>query len=82
MVFVCSLPGIFAFGLLAIRLQRLRLTTRLLVLGALCFSVLGLSGCGSIENSSTPPGTYNFIITATGRTGVSQFVNLTMTITK
>ncbi len=44
--------------------------------------ISGLSGCGSIEINGTPPGTYNFIVTATGRTGVSQFVSLNMTITK
>jgi uncharacterized membrane protein len=44
--------------------------------------ISGLSGCGSMESNGTPPGIYNFIITATGRTGVSQFVNLNMTITK
>jgi len=41
-----------------------------------------LSGCGSIQNSGTAPGTYNFLVTATGQTGVSQFVNLTMTISQ
>jgi hypothetical protein len=41
-----------------------------------------LSGCGSIESNGTPPGTYSFIVTATGRTGISQFVSLNMTITK
>jgi hypothetical protein len=81
-IFACSFPGIFALGLPAFRNQRPRLTGSLLVLGGLCFLAWGLCGCGSIESNSTPPGTYNFVITATGRTGVSQFVNLTMTITK
>jgi hypothetical protein len=41
-----------------------------------------LSGCGSIQNSGTPAGTYNFLVTATGQTGASEFVNMTMTITQ
>jgi hypothetical protein len=44
--------------------------------------ISGLSGCGSIENNGTPAGTYNFFVTATGKTGISQFVSLNMTITK
>jgi hypothetical protein len=82
MALTCSLPGIFALGLLAFRSRRLRWPNRLLVLFGLCIFASLLSGCGSIENNGTPPGTYNFTISATGRTGVSQVVNLTMTITK
>lgn len=82
MALTCSIPGIFALGLLAFRSRRLRLPNRLLVLFGLCVFASLLSGCGSIENNGTPPGTYNFTISATGRTGVSQVVNLTMTITK
>jgi hypothetical protein len=80
LVYACLFPGIFALGLLAFRTRRLRLTCNFLLLGGLCLLASSLSGCGSIENNGTPPGTYNFIITATGRTGVSQFVNMTMTI--
>jgi hypothetical protein len=42
----------------------------------------GVVGCGSIQSNGTPPGTYNFVVNATGRTGISQFVDMTMTITK
>ncbi len=82
MALTCSLPGIFALGLLAFRSRRLRLPNRLLVLIGLCIFASLLSGCGSIENNGTPPGIYNFAISATGRTGVSQVINLTMTVTK
>jgi sugar lactone lactonase YvrE len=82
LILVCSLPAIFALGLLGFRTRRLRLIGSLLVLSGVCVLVSGLSGCGSIESNGTPPGTYNFIVTATGRTGISQFVNLNMTITK
>jgi len=82
LVVACSLPAVFALGLLGLRTRRVRLIGSLLVLSGLCVLVSGLSGCGSIENNGTPPGTYSFIITATGRTGISQFVSLNMTITK
>jgi sugar lactone lactonase YvrE len=82
LVIACSLPWVFALGLLRLRTLRLRLIGSLLVFSGLCVMVSGLSGCGSFESNGTPPGTYNFIITATGRTGISQFVNLNMTITK
>ena len=82
LAFACLFPGIFTLGLLAFRTRRLRLTCNLVLLAGLVLLASSLSGCGSIENNGTPPGTYNFIITATGRTGVSQFVNMTMTITQ
>jgi hypothetical protein len=82
LIAVCSLPAIFALGLLGFRTPRLPLIGSLLVLSGVCVLVSGLSGCGSIEGNGTPPGTYNFIVTATGRTGISQFVSLNMTITK
>jgi sugar lactone lactonase YvrE len=81
LVTACSLPGVIALGLLGFRARRYRLTG-LLAFSGLCVLIFGLSGCGSIESNGTPPGIYNFIITATGRTGVSQFVNLNMTITQ
>jgi hypothetical protein len=42
----------------------------------------GLSGCGSIQNSGTPPGVYKFLVTATSSTGASHYVDMTMTITQ
>ncbi|HEY4782515.1 MAG TPA: Ig-like domain-containing protein, partial [Chthoniobacterales bacterium] len=81
-IVACSIPAFFAFGLLGFRTRRHRLIGRLLVLSGVCAMISGLSGCGSIESNGTPPGTYNFIVTATGRTGISQFVSLNMTITK
>lgn len=81
-VFACLFPGSLAFCFLAFRLRRVRLVGCLLLLFSLAIFTTGLSGCGTIQNSGTPPGTYTFLITATGQTGVSQFVNATMTITK
>lgn len=81
-IVVCSLPAAFALGLLGFGVRRRRLIGSLLVFSGLCVLVSGLSGCGSIESNGTPPGNYNFIVTATGKTGISQFVSLNMTITK
>jgi hypothetical protein len=81
-IVACSIPAFFVLGLLGFRTRRLRLIGRLVVLSGVCAMISSLSGCGSIESNGTPPGTYNFIVTATGKTGVSQFVSLNMTITK
>ena len=81
-IFACLFPGSLAFCFLAFRLRRIRLVGCLLLLFSLAVFTTGLSGCGTIQNTGTPPGTYNFLITATGQTGVSQFINATMTITK
>lgn len=80
--FACLFPGSLAFCFLAFRLRRVRLVGCLLLLFGVAAFTTGLSGCGTIQNTGTPPGTYNFLITATGQTGVSQYVNATMTITK
>ncbi len=81
-VFACLFPGALAFCFLAFRIRRSQPINGLLLLVGLFVIASGLSGCGSIQNSGTPPGTYNFLVTATGQTGISQFVNMTMTITK
>jgi hypothetical protein len=81
-IVACSIPAFLAVGLLGFRARRLRLIGRLLVWGLVCVMISGISGCGSIENNGTPAGTYNFFVTATGKTGVSQFVSLTMTVTQ
>ena len=80
-IFACLFPGSLAFGLLSFRLRRVRWVGGLLLIAVLAMTY-ALSGCGSIQNSGTAPGTYNFLVTATGQTGVQQFVNMTMTITK
>jgi hypothetical protein len=80
-VFACLFPGSLSFAFLAFRLRRVRWAGGLLLIVVLAMTSM-LSGCGSIQNSGTAPGTYNFLVTATGQTGVQQFVNMTMTITK
>ncbi|HUZ93959.1 MAG TPA: Ig-like domain repeat protein [Edaphobacter sp.] len=78
----CLFPGAFAFGFLAFKLRRVRLVSGLLLFVGIIAMTSGLSGCGTIQNSGTPPGTYNFLVSATGQTGVSQYVDITMTVTK
>jgi sugar lactone lactonase YvrE len=81
-VMACLFPGAFAFGFLAFKLRRVRLVSGLLLFVGIIAMTSGLSGCGTIQNSGTPPGTYNFLVSATGQTGVSQYVDITMTVTK
>jgi hypothetical protein len=78
----CLFPGALAFGFLAFKLRRVRLVSGLLLFVGIIAMTSGLSGCGTIQNSGTPPGTYNFLVSATGQTGVSQYVDITMTVTK
>jgi hypothetical protein len=80
--FACLLPGCLVFGFLTLQVRRFRLIGILLLVVGIFGFTSGLAGCGSIESEGTPPGTYDFMISATGPTGVSQFVNMTMTITK
>jgi sugar lactone lactonase YvrE len=80
--FACLFPGSLAFCFFAFKLRRVRLVSGLLLLVGIIAMTSGLSGCGTIQNSGTPPGTYNFLVSATGQTGVSQYVNMTMTVTK
>jgi hypothetical protein len=83
LVAACFLPGGLLLGLIGLRFRRLRSFSGLIVL---CLMLAGMStaltGCGTIHITSTPAGTYNFAITATGKTGVSQSIPVTMTVTQ
>jgi hypothetical protein len=81
-VFACLLPGCIVFGLLGSQTRRFRSISMVLLLMGLFGLTSGLSGCGSIQNNGTPPGTYNFMINASSQTGISHFVSVTMTITQ
>jgi Uncharacterized conserved protein len=81
-VLACLFPGSLAFCFLAFKLRRIRLVSGLLLFVGIIAMTSGLSGCGTIQNSGTPPGTYNFMVSATGQTGVSQYVEMTMTVTQ
>jgi sugar lactone lactonase YvrE len=81
-VLACLFPGCLFFGFLSFRSQRLRrIGTFCLLIGLFGIS-FGLSGCGSIQNSGTAPGIYNFLVTATSSTGASHYVNMQMTVTQ
>jgi large repetitive protein len=83
LIAACFLPGGLLLGLVGMRFRRLRSFGGLLTLFLLLAGMsTALTGCGAIKLTSTPPGVYNFAITATGKTGVSQSIPVTMTVTK
>jgi hypothetical protein len=81
-VMACLLPGCLGMGLFSLRRERHRLLGVLCLFTGLFVMSSCLSGCGSIQNSGTSPGVYNFLITATSSTGESHYVDMTMTLTQ
>ncbi|WP_188760748.1 Ig-like domain repeat protein [Edaphobacter acidisoli] len=79
---LCLLPGAIVLGVFGLRKKRMRPMKGLFIALISLGLFTTLSGCGSITSNGTPPGTYHFLITATGPTGISQFVGITMTITQ
>jgi hypothetical protein len=80
-VMLCMLPGTLLAGLLFFRKRRLPILPLLLLLCAFTATV-SLTGCGGLQGSSTPPGSYAFKISAAGaHTGFTetQVMNLTVT---
>lgn len=76
------LPGGLLLGLVGLRFRKLRGFGGLIMLALLLAGMTAtLTGCGTIKLTSTPPGVYNFAVTATGRTGVSQSIPVAMTVT-
>jgi hypothetical protein len=83
LIAACFLPGSLLLGLVGARFRRLRSIGGILMLFLLLAGMsTALTGCGAIKLTSTPPGVYNFAITATGNTGVSQSIPVTMTVTQ
>jgi hypothetical protein len=79
----CALPAGLFLGLLLWSARRNRRYIGGLLLLLLTTFSIGLSGCGALQINGTPPGTYNVIVTAQGlKTGVTQSVNVTMTVTQ
>jgi len=80
---LCFLPCGALLGWLLMRSRRRRpLTGLLLVLCSLGLAI-GLSGCGTLNQSGTPPGTYTFKITASGlKTGVTESTDMILTVTQ
>ena len=80
-VMLCMLPGTLLAGLLFFsRRRRARLPLLLLICAVT--ATFSLTGCGGLEGSSTPPGSYSLKISASGEhTGFTetQVMNLTVT---
>lgn len=73
------LGALLGFGLM--RSRRRRSFIGLLLLLCSIGLTLGLSGCGTLNQSSTPAGTYTFKITASGvASGVTQSTPVTLTV--
>jgi uncharacterized protein YceK len=64
------------------RFRRLRGFGGLLLLLCLAGVSTLLSGCGTVNEIGTPAGTYTFSISATGKTGVTQTLPVTMKVTQ
>jgi streptogramin lyase len=84
-ILACFLPGSLLLLFVAVPRNRPRLIKKLKgLLLVLCITAAAayISGCGGVMNSSTPPGTYSFQISAIGLTGVTQTVTMPMVVTK
>jgi predicted secreted protein len=82
---ICLLPGGALFGMLFWKRRRSMRSglTGLLMLALLAGISAGLSGCSGLHINGTPPGTYVFQVSATGTgTGVSQAIDVTLTVTQ
>ncbi len=80
---LCCLPVGALCALFLLRSRRRAQVAGLLLMMVLAVVVLPLTGCGSIDQSSTPPGGYTFKISAAGQnSGVTLSQPITMTVTK
>jgi hypothetical protein len=79
-ILLCLLPtGL----LLGIGLRRKRRTWPLLLALFAAIATASLTGCSGIQMVSTPAGTYNFKVTASGKqTGTTESQMLTLTVTQ
>lgn len=75
-------PGCVLLGFVGMRFRRRRNFRALLLL--LCFAGISaaLTGCGTVNITGTPAGTYNFNVSVVGATGVSQSIPITMVVTQ
>lgn len=79
----CFLPCGALLGWLLMRSRKRRPLMGLLLVLCSIGLALGVSGCGTLNQSGTPAGTYSFKITASGlKTGVTQSTDMTLTVTK
>jgi hypothetical protein len=78
---LCLLPAALLLGLnLRRRCARSIVTLALALIAT--FLTLSATGCAGLQESSTPAGTYNFKVTASGQgTGITQSQTMTLTVT-
>jgi hypothetical protein len=79
---LCFLPlGLLAcLGLFGARRRSLPV---LMLISVALAATLGATGCGGLQINSTPAGTYNFKVTASGTgTGATQTQNMTLIVTQ
>jgi large repetitive protein len=80
---LCFLPCGALLGWLLMKSRRRRPLTGLLLVLCSIGLAIGISGCGTLNQSATPPGTYTFKITASGlKTGVTESTDMTLTVTQ
>lgn len=79
---VCFLPGGLLLGFIGLRFRRVRGVGGLLLILCLAGISTVLTGCGTVNQLGTPAGVYHFNVSATGKTGVSQTLPITMTVTQ
>jgi hypothetical protein len=78
----CFLPGGVLLGLVGMRFRKLRSVGGLLLFVVLAGLSVVVTGCGTVNQIGTPAGTYNFSVSAVGKTGVTQTLPITMTVTQ
>lgn len=76
------LPGGLLLGLVGIRFRKVKGVGGLLLILILAGLSTVLTGCGTVNLIGTPAGVYHFNISATGKTGVTQTLPVTMTVTQ
>ena len=81
LVLACLLPGGLLFGLVGMRFRKARGIAGLLMLLILAALSTVVIGCGTVSQTGTPPGVYHFNVSATSKTGITQTLPMTMTVT-
>jgi sugar lactone lactonase YvrE len=78
---VCFLPGGIFLGMLGWLTRRRRSSFGLLMLLLYAGSLMGITGCGGLTQTTTPAGTYLVRVTASGAgSGVTQSIDLTVVV--
>jgi hypothetical protein len=75
-------PGGLLLGFVGVRFRKVRGVGGLLLVLCLAGISMVLTGCGTVNQIGTPAGIYHFNVSATGKTGVTQTLPITMTVTQ